>query len=95
MCDALQPTLSRVYQEYDACDLRMTFCSASIGKLGEHIQKTFPSDSAVHLDKNGCLPVFAMYRYKTCVGVIVGVDAPSILSQIATNIPDKPVPVQE
>jgi thiol-disulfide isomerase/thioredoxin len=95
VCDAVQPTLSRVSQDYDACDLRLTFCAASIAKLGDHIQKTFPSDSSVHLDKNGCLPVFALYRYKTCVGVISGVDAPNILSQIATNIPDKPVPVAQ
>ena len=90
MCDALHPTLTRVFQEYDACSDRMKVCSASIGKLGDHIQKTLPADHAVQLDKNGCLPCFALYRYKACVGLITGVDAPTILSQIATNIPDKP-----
>jgi len=95
VCDALHPTLTRVFQEYDQCELRMKVYSASIGKLGDHIQKTLPSDSAMHLDKNGCLPLFALYRYKACVGLISGVDAPTILSQIATNIPDKPVPVSK
>ena len=92
-CDALAPTLTRVFAEYDACTERMTVCSASISKLGEHIQKALPSDAPVHLEKNGCLPAFALFRHNQCVGVISGVDGPAIISAISNNIPDKPIAV--
>lgn len=93
VCDALHPTLQRVMQDYDMCSERMTICSASIAALGEQLQKALPSDAAVVLDKNGCLPLFALFRFKTCVAAISGVDAPSLLSAIAINMPDKPAPV--
>ena len=92
VCDAMLPSFTRVYQEYDMASSRIKFASASIGKLGPQIQATFPSDTLVNLEKNGCLPVFAVYRFKTCVSVIVGVDGPLLLQQIAVNIPDKPTP---
>jgi len=85
--------LNGVFQGYDQSDARIKVVSASIAKFGAHIQQSLPSDSSVKLDKNGCLPCFALYRHKQCVGVISGVDGPSIISQIQNNIPDKPAPV--
>jgi len=91
VCDALQPTLQRVFQDYEKAEDRMTLTSCSIGRFGAKLQSSFPSDCHVVLEKNGCLPVFALYRFKSCVSVITGVDAPSLLAQISANIPDKPV----
>lgn len=49
----------------------------------------------MNLEKNGCIPIFALYRHKQCVTVIGGVDAPSLLSQIALHMPEKPKPGAE
>lgn len=35
------------------------------------------------------LPLFALFRFKSCVSIISGVDGPLLLQQIAMNIPDK------
>lgn len=90
-CEAMFPSMSRLLLDYDAAEERFTYCAASIGKVGAKIQKSFPSDVNIKVEENGCLPLFALYRNKSCLGVIVGVDSPTLLVQIATNIPDKPV----
>jgi hypothetical protein len=37
--------------------------SVSIAALGTAlIQSSFPSDSPMNLEKNGCIPIFALYR---------------------------------
>jgi hypothetical protein len=75
--------------DYDNAEGRLVYSSANIGKVGALIQSSFPSDSHVVLEKNGCIPIFALFRSKTCVSVIVGVDGPLLLQQISMNIPDK------
>ena len=75
--------------DYDDAENKVTFASASVNKLGHALQASFPSDCTVNLDKNGCSPVFALYRHKACVAVLVGVDAPHFLTQIGMNMPGK------
>mmetsp|Transcript_17080 Transcript_17080/g.16421 ORF Transcript_17080/g.16421 Transcript_17080/m.16421 type:complete len:138 (-) Transcript_17080:324-737(-) len=88
--EAIHPTMIRVFQDYDDADERVIIASVSIQKLGsELIQSSFPSECHINLSKNGCIPIFALYRFKSCSVVIGGVDAPALLQQISLNIPDK------
>lgn len=61
-CDAIHPSISRMFLDYDECEARFLYCSASIGKLGAKIQPFLPTDSHIDLVKNGCLPLFALVR---------------------------------
>ena len=79
----------RILIDYDEADKKVIFASANIANLGHKVQSTFPSDSHLDLIKNGCVPVFALYRDKVCVSVIVGVDAPQLLTQVDFHFPDK------
>lgn len=90
-CEAIHPTCVRVLLDYDDADNKVTFASASVNKLGTILQASFSSECTVPLDKNGCSPVFAMYRNHVCVAVLTGVDAPQFLTQIDMNIPGKSV----
>lgn len=89
ICEAIHPTFSRILLEYENAEGRMIFAAANVGKIGTTIQASLPSDSHINLEKNGCLPLFALYRFKSCVSVIVGVDGPLLLQQIAMNVPEK------
>ena len=71
-------------------DTKVVLASANITNLSPHIfQSTFPPDCHVNLEKNGCIPIFAMYRNKACVSVLVGVDAPQFMAQFQNNFPGK------
>ncbi len=61
-CEAIHPSISRVYLDFDGAEERFAYASASIGKVGAKVQATFPTDAHVNLEKNGCLPIFAVYR---------------------------------
>jgi hypothetical protein len=89
LCEAIHPTILRIFVDYDNAEGRLVYSSANIAKLGGIIQAALPSDSHVNLEKNGCIPIFALFRSKTCMSVIVGVDGPLLLQQISLNIPDK------
>eukprot|EP01038_Epipyxis_sp_PR26KG_P006535 gene6535-8978_t len=91
ICEAILPTISRILLDYDAAEERFAYASASISKLSGKIQASFTADFNVNLDKNGCLPLFAVYKNKGIVALIVGVDSPTLLQQISLNIPDKPL----
>eukprot|EP01039_Chlorochromonas_danica_P010363 gene10363-11473_t len=90
-CEAIHPSMSRVLLDYDNVDERFQYATASIGKLSGQIQASFPPDLNISLEKNGCLPLFALYRHKTCITVVVGVDSPTLLQQISLNMPEKQV----
>ena len=90
-CEALHPTLQKVWLDYDAASERVILASASMDKLSESIQAIFPGENAaVNIQDNGCLPLFLIIRFKSLVAHISGVDAPQLLSLISTNIPEKP-----
>jgi len=89
-CDAIVPTMSRVLLDYEKAEDRFLYCTGNIAKIGAQMQPTFPSDSTVNLEKAGCLPMFAIYRSKACVAVIVGVDSPTLLMHISTHMPALP-----
>lgn len=112
-CESVHPSMSRVLVDYDEIEARFQYCTASIGKVGTKIQASLPSDSRIDLEKNGCLPIFGVYRVRdiisdislcftpydafifvlqgrTCIAAIVGVDSPTLLMQIAQNMPEKP-----
>jgi hypothetical protein len=61
-CEAIHPSMSRVLLDYDECEQRFLYCTASIAKVGAKVQPTLPSDSHINLEKNGCLPLFGVYR---------------------------------
>ncbi len=70
-CEAIHPSLSRVLLDYDNCEERFIYSTASIGKVGSKIQSSFPSDANVNLEKNGCLPLFAVYRVSLLQTILV------------------------
>jgi thiol-disulfide isomerase/thioredoxin len=61
-CEAIHPTISRVFLDYDGAEERFVYASASIGKVAGKLQSTFPADAHINLEKNGCLPLFAIIR---------------------------------
>ncbi len=93
-CEAMYPTFNKLFLEYDNADSRLLIASASFNKIGlDFIKNTFPADAGGNL--GGCIPTFALYRFKNCIGVITGADAPSILSTIAINIPAYVAPKEQ
>mmetsp|Transcript_5921 Transcript_5921/g.5306 ORF Transcript_5921/g.5306 Transcript_5921/m.5306 type:complete len:137 (+) Transcript_5921:54-464(+) len=88
-CEAIIPTFSRVLLDYDNALDRILFTTVSINSLNNLIIPSLPSDCNVQLDKNGCIPIFLVFRFKSCISVIVGVDAPALMQVIQMNIPDK------
>ena len=63
-CEAIHPSMSRVLLDYDEIEERFAYCTASIAKVGPKIQASLPSDCHVDLEKNGCLPLFGVYRVR-------------------------------
>jgi thiol-disulfide isomerase/thioredoxin len=63
-CEAILPSLSRVLLDYDQVEDRFIYATAAFGKVGNKIQASFPPDSNINLEKNGCLPLFAVYRVR-------------------------------
>ncbi len=61
-CDAIHPSLSRVLLDYDDIELRFIYATASIAKVGAKIQAALPTENHINLEKNGCLPLFAVFR---------------------------------
>jgi hypothetical protein len=115
-CESVHPSMSRVLIDYDEVEARFAYCTASIAKVGSKIQPTLPTEQHINLEKNGCLPLFGVYKVhwvllhvesipcvyltllyliflqgRTCIALVVGVDSPTLLLQIAQNMPDKPV----
>jgi len=93
-CDAMYPTFNKLLLDYDYADSRLIIASASFNKVGlDFIKGTFPADVGGNL--GGCIPTFALYRFKNCISVITGADAPSLLSTIAINIPSYTPPKEQ
>ena len=86
-CDALTPTLSKMMNEYEKADERITIASANTDKYSEKLQETLPAESNMSLEKNGCMPVFLVYRFGACISIIQGVDGPAIADVVDINIP--------
>lgn len=61
-CEAIHPSLSRILLDYDSAEERFLYAAASIGKVAGKIQASFPPELNINLEKNGCLPLFAVYR---------------------------------
>ncbi len=86
-CAALQPTLNKIMMDYEDANLRVVFASCDFENLTSKVQSTFVSDSAVHLNKHGSLPLQAVYRFGSNIGLLQGVDSPALLALIEINIP--------
>lgn len=61
-CEAIHPSIARIFLDYDDCEERFLYASASIAKVGSRITAILPSDCNINLDKNGCLPLFGVFR---------------------------------
>jgi hypothetical protein len=68
-CEAIHPSMSRVLLDYDGVEERFIYATASIGKVGAKMQASFPTDANINLEKNGCLPLFAVFRVSFVVFV--------------------------
>jgi hypothetical protein len=87
----MHPTLNRVFNDYDLAEERIVFATAAISKVGEQaILDRLASAEHKLQSLQGCTPLFALFRNKTCAHVFLGVDAPSIMLAINDLMP--PVP---
>ena len=88
-CSALEPSFNKVVLEYELANERISFyrCDFDGTDLSARIQASFPSDTQINLDKNGCLPLTAVYRFGSTIGLIQGVDGPQVLNLIDINLP--------
>jgi len=82
--------------DYELIDDRFVLAGVSINKVGlETIMASLSASENQNYKLNGCLPSFAFFRFKALVTFVGGVDAPTIVSQISINMPDKPEPVEQ
>lgn len=86
-CTAMNASFNKIMLDYENAKDRVLFYTCDYETLSNKIQSTFPSDTNVHLDRFGCLPLFAVYRFGSIIGLIQGVDAPVILNLVDINIP--------
>ena len=63
-CEAIIPTFARIVLDYDNVEDRLVLATANIATLGPQIQGSFPTELSVDLEKNGCNPLFALYRVR-------------------------------
>jgi hypothetical protein len=87
-CLAIVPTFSRIFIDTPNAPIRIHLCTANYAIHQERIASILPSDSSISLDKIGCVPLFLLIRFKQCVAVVQGADAPGITQQVGMNIPD-------
>lgn len=86
-CDALKPTLNKISMDYSNSSERIIFASCALDKFANELQATLPAESNLSLEKNGCLPIFLVYRFGACIGTLVGVDGPALQGLVEINIP--------
>lgn len=65
--EAILPSMTRVMIDYDNAEDRFQYCTASIAKLKDKIQPALPLDAKIDLEKNGCLPLFAVFRVSVLI----------------------------
>lgn len=88
-CSAIVPTFSRIFIDTSDATDRIHLTTASYDLHQERIASILPTDSNISLEKIGCVPLFMFIRFKQCVSVVQGADAPGIAQQVAMNVPDK------
>ena len=84
----MMPTFQRLFLDYDGCETRLLIANVAIDNFKSQIQSLIPTDAHIDVEKIGCLPLFLMIRFKSCVSCIQGVDTPGITQQVAMNIPE-------
>ena len=82
------PTFSRIFIDTNQATERIHLTTASYDIHKERIASLLPTDSNINLDKIGCVPLFLFIRFKQCVSVVQGADAPGITQQVSMNVPD-------
>lgn len=87
-CSAIVPTFSRVFIDTPSATERIHLTTAAYDLHTERIASILPTDSNISLEKIGCVPLFLFIRFKQCVSVVQGADAPGITQQVAMNVPD-------
>ena len=92
-CAALVPTLSKLMLDTPSSEERIVIKTCSADKFTEKIQVTLPGENPIQLSEVGCHPLFLIYRFNSCIGVVQGVDGPAILALVDINIP--PVPEKD
>lgn len=77
-CDAIAPTLQRLFLDYDHCQERLVLATVAytcdqtatggspcgVSPLGEKVQAMLPAASKLKLDTQGCLPLFLCFRVR-------------------------------
>jgi hypothetical protein len=87
-CAAIVPTFSRIFIDTTNATDRIHLTTASYDLNQERIAAILPTDSNISLEKVGCVPLFLFVRFKQCVSVVQGADAPGITQQVSMNVPD-------
>ena len=95
-CEAILPTMSRLYVDYDSCKDRFQYATANSSKLETTISEALKQqDAKIDLKAQGCLPLFGVFKKGSCVATVKGVDSPNLLNQISTYMPEKKAPTEE
>ena len=90
-CETLAPLFNSIYMDTQDAETRLMLCTANIPLLKEKLTAFLPSvDNDIDLAKHGCMPFFLIVRFKQCVKVVVGANAPLVKESIASNMPDIP-----
>jgi thiol-disulfide isomerase/thioredoxin len=86
-CSALVPSFNKVAQEFDEVKERVVFARCDYELFAPKVQATLPSDCPIRLERHGCLPLQAIYRFGSNIGLLQGVDGPALLNLIDINAP--------
>jgi hypothetical protein len=63
-CESVHPSIARIFNDYEDCEKRFVYGTASFGKVGDKIREALPSDTKID---NSCLPLFGIFRVrKSC-----------------------------
>lgn len=86
-CSALVPSFNKVAMDFEDVKDRVVFARCDYEQFVTKVQSTLPSDCPIKLDKHGCLPLQAVYRFGSNIGLLQGVDGPALLNLIDINAP--------
>jgi hypothetical protein len=82
---AMGASMLQIFSEYEESSERIFLCSIETSAEVQAVLKPFVPD--VKFDKQGCRPLYIVFRNGACCGFVDGVNVPSIAGLIKLWIP--------